>query len=248
MRHRICPTWNIHGDNRTEQGRPGHFILQYGWHWCMSCLSLTKLAGSTAVQSLPLPTAAIGVELRDVYLSSQCIRSISTSTPVGSIRHAPQADAKETGSIPILLHNINTPKHSNSAFHPQGPLLGGKEKKAWELSALHPASGWRSRGRVHHPQPFCWARGTSLLLLHSLALACCCCCSHCILTAWPPQQSPLCPQTPHHRDPCAPSTPAPSPLAVSVIVLPFCSLGFPSGSSTLTGHESVLETTWVSFS
>lgn len=144
-----------------EGGRPGHFVLQRGWHCCMSCLSLTNLTGSTAVQSLPLPTAEIWRGVWRCLAQSQGAESTSTSTwLVASARRnqtLPQAAAKETSCVHILSQHLHPkPCHFYSALHPKGSLVGGKTQ---ELCQQHWGGG--AEGRVHHPQPFCWAGRTS---------------------------------------------------------------------------------------
>lgn len=222
-RHRICPTWNIHGDGRTEQGRPGHFVLQCGWHWCVSCPSLTNLAGLTAVQSLPLPTAAVR--------SSETFSSApSAFSPRASGVTPHQADAKETSSVPILppsIHTQTTHDISTVPFIPKGSPLGGKEAKSWELSLFAPCIRLEEQ-REDAPSP-------ALLLGIPAAFAPG---AHGSTWHWPPAAAAATPFRQPSRPspapstagaPCAPSAPAPTPPAASAIAAALLLPGLSSG-------------------
>lgn len=137
-------------------------------------------------------------------------------------------------SFPIASAPQTTHVISTVPFIPEGFLLGGKEKKAWE-HPLHPASGWRSRGRAHHLQPFCQAEGTSQLLLHL---------GHLVppgtgllLLLQPPHSdSTAAPAWPHcnpillaNKSFCTPSMSATSPLGESAIAATFLLPGLSGG-------------------
>lgn len=112
----------------------------------------------------------------------------------------PQTAAKETSSVHVLSHSICTPNHviSTVPFIPKSSLMGGEGPGAPFLCLQHQGGG--AEGRVHHPQPFCWAGKTSWLLWHLVL---------------PGLGLLLLLQPPHYDIPAAPSLPrrVPKPLA-----------------------------------
>lgn len=183
-----------------EGGGPGHFVLQHGWHCCTSCLSLTNLTASTAVQSLLLPTAEIWRGVWRGLAQSQGAESTRTSTWLATSARRkqtlPQAAAKETSCVHILSQHLHPkPCHFYSALHPQG-LPGG-----WDPGALPAALGWRSRGQGA-PSPALLLGREDILASLAPGSACwasCSCCSHPTVTPQLPITASMCPQAPHPR-------------------------------------------------
>lgn len=102
----------------------------------MSCLSLTNLTGSAAVQPLPLPTAEIWRGVWRCLAQSQGIESTSTSIWLATSRRRnqtlPQAAAKETSCAHILSHMICTPNPviSTVPFIPKAPCWVGRRRSS----------------------------------------------------------------------------------------------------------------------
>lgn len=174
-RHRICPTWNIHGGIRMERGRPGHFVLQHGWHWCTSCLSLTNLPGSAAVQSVPLPAAEIWRGVWRCLAQSQGVEPIGTSTWLAASGRRNQNHPPPTHTHTLLLRKpaLSTPSLTASApqtmsflqclSSPGAPWWVGRPRSSPTLPA---APGWRRRGEGAPSPALLLAREDIWLLWH----------------------------------------------------------------------------------
>jgi len=208
----------------------------------VSCPFLTNLAGSTAVQSLPLPPAAVRREARRHLAQPQCVQSMSASTPAGSIRQevaTPPRLMLRKPALSLFSPPASTPKPRTTFLQ----CLSSLRAPCWVMRMgnpgscppLHSASGWRSRGRVHHPQPFCRAVRTSQLFLylgHPVPPG-----TGCLLLLQPSRtNSPAAPPPPCHGPapppaevPCS-STPAPSPPTASAIAAALLLPGLSSGN------------------
>lgn len=195
----------------------------------MSCLSLTNLTGSTAVQSLPLPTAEIWRGVWRCLAQSQGAESTSTSTwLVASARRnqtLPQAAAKETSCVHILSQHLHPkPCHFYSALHPKGSLVGswgrprnsassiGVEEQRAGCTIPSPSAGQGGHPGSLAPGSACWGS--------------CSCCSHPTVT---PQLSHHCLDvSPRSSPPRHPHTPSSSELPSCHPSVPGLSSGLPS--------------------
>lgn len=116
----------------------------------MSWPSLTNLAGSTAVPSLPVPTAAVRRGARR-HLARPPVHSVHEYThtsrqhwarggkphpPHPMLRKPALSPSSPSASAPQTTHDIPT-----VPFIPEGSLLCGEEGKARELSPFAPSIG-----------------------------------------------------------------------------------------------------------